>query len=111
MGGYGLKVSHDYTWQWSSGPKDEGIWPQAGGVIISTGPDEFIVAGGGIIVTFAPVGSQAMVGITEIREGEFKTGKWVPGGQLNGDQSHQGRHLRLPGGDFGIQRIKLYKYY
>jgi hypothetical protein len=29
---------------------------------------------------------------------------------MNGDQSHQGRHLRLPPGEFGIQRIKLYRY-
>jgi hypothetical protein len=37
-------------------------------------------------------------------------GRWVTGRRLNGDASHQGRHLRLPNGYFGIQRIKLYRY-
>jgi hypothetical protein len=30
--------------------------------------------------------------------------------RMNGDQSHQGRHLRIPEGDFSIQKIKLYTY-
>jgi hypothetical protein len=34
----------------------------------------------------------------------------APGRWLNGDQNHQGRHLRLPSGKFDIQRIKLYRY-
>ncbi len=29
--------------------------------------------------------------------------------QLSGDESHQGRHLRIPAGQFGSQRIKLYR--
>ena len=34
----------------------------------------------------------------------------VPGRLLNGDESHQGRHRRIPEGKFGIQRVKLYRY-
>jgi hypothetical protein len=34
----------------------------------------------------------------------------VPGRLLNGDESHQGRHLRIPEGKFGIQRVGLYRY-
>ena len=30
---------------------------------------------------------------------------------MNGDQSHQGRHLRLPAGAFGIQCVRLYRYH
>ena len=37
-------------------------------------------------------------------------GKWVPGRLLNGDQTHQGRHIRLAPGAFQIQRVKLYRY-
>jgi hypothetical protein len=37
-------------------------------------------------------------------------GKWVAGRRMNGDQDHQGRHLQLPGGEYGIQKVKLYKY-
>jgi hypothetical protein len=37
-------------------------------------------------------------------------GQWQPRRWLNGDQTHQGRHLRLPSGKFDIQRVKLYRY-
>jgi hypothetical protein len=30
--------------------------------------------------------------------------------RLNGDETHQGRQLRLPMGAFGLQRVKLYRY-
>jgi len=44
-------------------------------------------------------------------EGRFDgDGQWVPGRLLNGDQTHQGRHIRLPAGDFQIQRVRLYRY-
>jgi hypothetical protein len=29
---------------------------------------------------------------------------------LNGDESHQGRHLRIRDDRFGIQRVRLYRY-
>jgi hypothetical protein len=30
--------------------------------------------------------------------------------RLNGDQSHQGRHLRIPFGNYDIQKLWLYRY-
>ena len=30
--------------------------------------------------------------------------------RLNGNQSHQGCHLRIPAGQFDFQKIKLYQY-
>ncbi len=111
LGNYTLKVSHDYTWGWSSGAGESGQWPRVGSIIISVGPGEYIIAGTGIIVTFAPNpqdGSTA--GIASIQEGRYVNGQWVSGRWMNGDQSHQGRHLRIPAGSFGIQRIKLYRY-
>lgn len=111
LGRHTMKVSHDYTWGRSGGPGDEGSWPQAGGILISLGNDEYVISGNGIIVTF-PSTSQdsSIVGILSIQEGSYVGGKWVPGRWLNGDQSHQGRHLRIPMGRFGIQRIQLYHY-
>jgi len=35
----------------------------------------------------------------------------VAGRRLNGDESHQGRHVRLPPETFGIQRVKLHAYH
>ena len=83
----------------------------AGGLIIAIAPDEFVIAGTGMVVTFetAPP-SDAIVGILSAQEGKFANGQWVGGRWLNGDQTHQGRHIRLPAGKFDIQRVKLYRY-
>ena len=43
-------------------------------------------------------------------EGRYEEGRWVPGRRMNGDQTHQGRHVSLGGGDFSMQRVKLYRY-
>ena len=37
-------------------------------------------------------------------------GRWQNVRWLNGDETHQGRHLRLVPGRLSIQRIKLYRY-
>jgi beta-galactosidase GanA len=111
LGNYKLTASHDYTWKYSSGDKEAKVWPRAAGLIISTGSDEYIIAGTGTIVTFVPTKqSSAKAGIVSIEEGVYNDGKWTPGRRLNGDESHQGRHLRIPPGQFGIQRIQLYRY-
>jgi beta-galactosidase GanA len=83
----------------------------AGGLIIAIAPDEFVIAGTGMVVTFetAPP-SDAIVGVLSAQEGKFANGQWVGGRWLNGDQTHQGRHIRLPAGKFDIQRVKLYRY-
>lgn len=79
-----------------------------GGLVIRTGPDELLVAGAGITLTFATEGGQA--GIESAWEGRFENGAWRPGRLLNGDETHQGRHIRLPPGRFSIQRVRLYRY-
>ncbi len=48
--------------------------------------------------------------IDAARDHGLKNGVWRPGRRLNGDQTHQGRHLRIPAGDYGIQRLELYTY-
>jgi beta-galactosidase GanA len=83
-----------------------------GGMVIQTGADEYLVAGQGITVTFAGTGDgPPLAGIERAEEGVFDaTGRWVPGRLLNGDQTHQGRHVRLPAGAWGIQKVRLYRY-
>jgi beta-galactosidase GanA len=91
---------------------DPGQW-LSGGVILQEDADEFLVAGTGLVVTFAPRGqntAQEKVGITSIQEGRYTDGQWQLHRWLSGDESHQGRHLRIPSGQFGTQRIKLYLY-
>jgi beta-galactosidase GanA len=83
-----------------------------GGLIIQVGPEDFIVAGQGFTLTFKPIGDgPGLAGIDSAHEGRFdKAGRWVPGRLLNGDQTHQGRHVSLAPGDWQIQRVKLYRY-
>jgi len=111
LGNFTLNVSHDYTWAGSRDPHP-GPWPRFGGLIISTGPDEYLMAGSGLIVTFTSDSpADPIAGIASIEEGQFDNGRWVAGRRLNGDENHQGRHLRLVPGQFGIQLAKLYCYH
>ena len=109
LGDYIFSFSHDLNLGWSGKAKDEN-WPITGGLIIQLAADEFIIAGTGIVATFKPLKDKFRAGIAQIDEGVFENGKWVPGLRLNGDQSHQGRHLRIPEGEYSIQKIKLYSY-
>ena len=110
LGDYRIHLVHDYTWEWSGPGRLAPNWPIAGAVIINSGPREYTIAGNGIIATFAPDPPIAGVsGIERIEEGTFRNDRWIPGRRLNGDENHQGRHLRLPVGSFGIQKIWLYQ--
>ncbi len=83
-----------------------------GGLIIQVGPEDYLIAGRGLVVTFSGSGQgPALAGIDSAVEGVFDgQGRWVPGRLLNGDQTHQGRHIRLPPDQFQIQRVRLYRY-
>ncbi|MFC0517327.1 DUF5597 domain-containing protein [Mucilaginibacter angelicae] len=109
MGDYILTVSHDLTLGWSPKAKDAN-WPLTGCIIIALTKDEFYVGGTGLVISFKPVKDGARAGILQVDEGVFVNGKWQAGRRLNGDEDHQGRHLRIPVGEYGIQRIKLYNY-
>lgn len=109
LGGYQIIAKHDYTLGWSPNSKDE-TWPVSGGMIICTGEGEYFVAGEGIVLSFPPANERTLVGIETIDEGTFESGIWKPVRKLNGDQSHQGRHLRIETDEPGIQYLKLYKY-
>ncbi|MDP0499795.1 MAG: DUF5597 domain-containing protein [Verrucomicrobiota bacterium JB022] len=82
----------------------------AGGLMLQLGPDEFLFAGIGVVVTFDDLDPTTQVGILQCEEGRYENGEWQRIRLLNGDQTHQGRHLRLEPGRFTIQRIKLYRY-
>ena len=108
IGGYRFTVSFTDTWTpiASQSPANHG------GIIIQVGPEDYLIAGQGLIVTFAPLGAgPPLAGIDSAWEGTFNAaGVWVPGRLLNGDQTHQGRHVRLAPGEFQIQRVRLYRY-
>lgn len=67
---------------------------RAYGLIINTAPDEFLIAGDGLVVKFSA--KQREVGFAEIWEQLFVNGKWVNGRRLNGDQTNQGSTAQIP---------------
>jgi beta-galactosidase GanA len=82
-----------------------------GGLMIQMERDEFLVAGTGLMMTFATHGeTDSLAGIDSIWEGSFVNGVWKPGRELNGDEDNQGRYLRMPAGKFEILRVHLYHY-
>jgi beta-galactosidase GanA len=104
LNGYALNVTFERA---ADGTPE----PLSGGLVIALGPDEFIFAGVGLTITFdADSPGDPLVGLLAVDEGRYTEGRWVAGRRLNGDQTHQGRHVRLPAGKFGIQRVKLYRY-
>jgi beta-galactosidase GanA len=97
----------------STGAKEETELPGAhGGLVIQTGDDEFFVAGTGMILRFLSTDRASPVaGIETVEEGRFEKGAWSRGRVLNGDETNQGRELRLASGQFTIRRLRLYRYH
>ncbi len=85
-----------------------------GGIIIKTGPQEFIVAGKALDVFFSSYLDSMRVGIDAVDEGIFSGEKWIPLKRLNGDEVHastwSGTGLKLPDDRISIQKISLYLY-
>src|SRR5262249_54070494 len=100
IGDYRFTVSFVDT----QSPKANQKTASHGGLISQPGAEDYVIAGQGMIVTFKPVGDgPPLAGIESAWEGTFDArGAWVPGRLLNGDQTHQGRHLRLAPGAFQI---------
>ena len=86
----------------------------AGGLIIQTGTEEYIVAGKGFDLFFVPKDSSVRIGLDIVDEGTYKDGKFVPELRLNGDETHastwSGTGLKLSGNKVSIQKVSLYRY-
>jgi hypothetical protein len=99
------------------------------GIFIATAPDEFLMAGDNVQVTFSPGAGSEFVGLIEDAAGSFENGKWVVTRYLGGDDStlrkdmakavsegQSGFGVRLlsqPHLSFAeraIQRVKVYRY-
>jgi hypothetical protein len=94
------------------------------GIFMATGPDEFLLAGNNLQITFTPdTSGPPIAGIARQENGHFENGKWVVTRYLGGDDSvlrydiatvadmgQSGSGVRLSAPDRGIQRVKLYRY-
>ena len=102
--GIRLTVKHSYSLGWEPGAKDA-EWPETACIILRLGKEDYLVIGSGVVVTF-----QQRIGLAKCEEVEIVDGKQHIIRHLNGDQTHQGRHVRIPVGALQIQHFKLYRY-
>jgi hypothetical protein len=93
-------------------------------VLVNTAPDEYVVAGSDVEMTFTSNTSPAStVGLSWVREDLFKDGHWIPGRLLNGDEVQlrydlsaaaadklSGSGIRLNADGPYIQTVDLYRY-
>jgi hypothetical protein len=78
-------------------------------MIIQTGADEFLIAGTGFVTTFTNIDPGKVTNIASADEVRYTTeGREIEGRRMNGDQDHQGRHIRFSTDEWGIQQVKLY---
>jgi hypothetical protein len=79
-------------------------------IVVQSKPNEFFIAGRGLVVTFArdPDKDDRVAGITSIEEVSRVDGEWITQRRLNGDQSNQGRQLSMSPNRVKTYRIVLY---
>src|SRR5450759_3243173 len=86
----------------------------AAGLIIQTGPEEYIVAGKGFDLFFVSKDPSIRIGLDIVDDGTFKDGEFVPERRLNGDETHastwSGTGLKLPDNKVSVQKVSLYWY-
>ncbi|WP_085948275.1 DUF5597 domain-containing protein [Flexithrix dorotheae] len=110
LGDYEFKARHTFNLGWEPNAQAE-EWEPSGAIIIQTDEKEFYYAGFGVSLTFTNLKkTDTRVGILKTDRGYFKEGKWIVYQHLNGDQTHQGRHIRSFVDDVSIQRFTLYEY-
>lgn len=80
------------------------------GLIMATGPEEFVGAGKGFRVSFTERSASARVGLASVDEGRFENGKWIAGRRLNGDENDQGSYWRFDQRAVKTEKAALYRY-
>lgn len=135
-----ITAKHFFSLPWDPRAKDGSVWPEGGGLILRLAKDEYIIAGSGIVVEFEKENEKKEVQTKDLGEDGFaaqggksqnqnswaggkragigpvdeisiaENGKFKYVRRLNGDQTHQGRHVRIGVDDFQILHVKLYEY-
>lgn len=134
-----ITLSHFFTLPWDPRAADRANWKEAGAILLKLADEEYLLAGTGIVARFenqseggivANLGedgfaaqgngdttgarsgsSTARIGLAKVEEvavspdGTLSTIR-----TLNGDETHQGRHVRIGVDDYKILHIKTYKY-
>jgi len=109
VGDYQVIIAHVCTLPWTDGAKSE-KWTPAGCIIIETAPSEFWIGGTSVVCTFKNIKNNDLTTGILSADIAFKTDADWHFIRQNGDQTHQGRHMRIGSGEWQIQRIRLYDY-
>lgn len=111
LNGWTIKVSHDYTLGWDAKAKDGSTWPETAALVISMPNNHFLVAGTGVVfIVISGPKKDKQSGILTADRVTMLNGKISTSKRLNGDQTHQGRHIRIPVNNFEIQLFSYYQY-
>ena len=114
--GIRLTIRHSYSLGWEPGAKDD-EWPEAACIILRLGKEDYLAIGSGVVITYHDDKAGATwkpgdtrIGLAKCESVSIIDGKMHIKRHLNGDQTHQGRHVRIPVGQFDIQHFRLYRY-
>ena len=107
LGGFLFRATLSRSW-----PAKQLLTPDGGMMVIESAPNEFLVVGSGLTVTFLrdPDIDQQIAGIASIEQVSDAGGGWVTERRLNGDQSDQGRELLMDARKFQVYRVRLFAY-
>lgn len=138
--GLRMTASHFFTLPWDPRATDGSRWPDGGAMAIRLDKDEYLIAGSGVVVKWetedesqsaqANLGEDGFalacdsagesnsswkgkqrVGILSCDEVEvLPDGSFRIIRRLNGDETHQGRHVRISPDGFSALHVKLYRY-
>jgi len=100
------------------------VAPTGYGLFLMVGPDEYLVAGSDLQVTFTSTSpGPPIAGLAEVWAGKYVDGTWVPGRKLSGDDillnykldeaaanNQSGSGLMFGPDGPTIQRVRLYRY-
>lgn len=136
--GMTITANHYFTLPWDPRATDGSVWPATGAILIKVSPMEYILAGNGVVLKFEKdterssartLGEDGFlnsgadrkasdswnggsrIGLASVDEVEV-----MPDGGLSyvrrfcGDETHQGRHVRIGVDDFKVLHIRLYEY-
>ena len=138
-----ITCRHYYTLPWDPRATDGSTWPEGGAILLKLANNKYLLAGTGVVVTFASAyekthaqqqilgedgfvaaGSPSSIshqpsaifngsrkGIASVDEVSIdEQGRMNYLRRQNGDQDHQGRHVRIACGEWKILHVKLYDY-
>lgn len=104
-----LHVKHSYSLGWEPGAQSD-VWPEVACIVIRLAKEDYLVIGSGVVITYSKSGDRR-VGLAKCEQVEFTdNGTMRILRHLSGDQTHQGRHIRIPVDSYQIQHVRLYEY-